>query len=58
MDHGTVLPTTDQTEERVDDHERACRDPYASEGAPNTDDSVDTGDHVGVRSWVTSLFSR
>lgn len=37
MDHGTVPPTADQTEEG--------------------DDSLDA-DHVGVRAWVTSLFSR
>jgi hypothetical protein len=58
MDHGTVPSTTDQAEERVDDHERACRDPYADEETATEGSGVETADHVGVRSWVTSLFAR
>jgi hypothetical protein len=55
MDNRTAPPTADRTEEGVDDYERACRDPYASAGVG--DDSLDV-DHVGVRAWVASLFSR
>lgn len=48
MDRGPGSTTvTDPSEERVDDHERACRDPYAEEVASDTD---------RVRSWVNSLF--
>ena len=53
MDHGTV-PTTDHTEERVDDHERACRDPYAGE----RDGPRASSETSRVRAWVGSLFSR
>lgn len=48
MNRGTGPTTvTDPSEERVDDHERACRDPYADEASSETD---------RVRTWVGSLF--
>ena len=58
MDDGTVPPTTDQTEERADDRERGCRGPSTNEETTPAAPGVDTADHIGVRSWVTTLFSR
>jgi hypothetical protein len=48
---GTTV--TDPAEERVDDHERACRDPYADEAGDPDEPDAET---ERVRSWVNSLF--